>query len=236
MLQLKSLIHEAMGIVTSDEPIEHVCVCGAPVERFRELCPDCKDRRRAEDRRLLLSSAHRSFPEMPWARWNGLADTGKIDPRVLSSVGHWMRSKGNLVLCGPSGCGKTTACVARARKILDQAERGADRDTFEWATGIRFATAGDLAKARRQWPLGDGEPPELEDAARATLLVLDDLGYEPQADPAIPELIDLRYRRGRLTITTTGLTTAELGKRYGEATVRKLIASGEALELFGGAR
>lgn len=168
---------------------------------------------------------------MPWAVWGG--DWTKTSHRgIVAVLGHWTREKGNLVLCGPSGSGKTTGAVARCRNILSAAEKRGTPEEFRFACGIRFATAADLATARRQHPLGDGEPFEIEEAIAAPLLILDELGFESQADTAIPELADIRYRKNRLTITTTGLKEAEMIARYGEATVRKLTASGKLVDVF----
>lgn len=207
------------------------CICGAPVRHYRDVCPQCRENQRAADRHLLLSASSRSLPAMPWAVWGG-AWASRCNGHVVSLLGHWTREKGNLVLCGPSGSGKTTATVARTRAILSAVERRGTPDDFRFACGIRFATAVDLATARRQHPLGAGEPFELEEAFEATLLILDELGFEPQADTAIPELADIRYRKGKLTITTTGLRPEEMVSRYGEATVRKLVANGKLETVF----
>lgn len=206
------------------------CVCGAAVRFYRDVCPECQAAQRTADRRLRLGEAYRSLAGLPWAFWSG-SWVKTSHPTIVAELGQWTRAKGNLVLSGPSGCGKTTGAVARARVILDNAIKQADPETFRFACGIRFASALDLATARKQWQLGNGEPPEIEEAIDASLLILDELGFEPQADTAIPELADLRYRKNRLTITTSGLSEAELVSRYGEATIRKLIAQGRILEV-----
>lgn len=216
------------------ESVPPLCDCGAPVRRHRELCADCLLRQRRADRSLLLAHARASLPTMPWARCGGGWEP-TADPQILDAVAHWTREKGNLVLLGRTGCGKTTAVVARIRGMLDRAERELDAQAFRWAAGIRFAVAADLALSRKRWSLGNGEAPEVEDAMRATLLVLDELGFEPQWDTAIPEVVDLRYRRGLLTIATSGCTSEKLSARYGEATVRKLVAGGRQIDAFGGA-
>ena len=211
--------------------ISPTCVCGVPVRHYRDTCDNCKATQRKADRRLLLGASLRSLPAMPWAFWVGdWAQT--CDEKILAALGRWVRAKGNLVLCGPTGCGKTTASVARIRKLLAQAEQPCSPEDFRFACGIRFAGAADLATARKQHPLGSGEPFVIEEAIDASLLILDELGYESQQDTAIPELADIRYRKGRLTITTTGLRPAEMVARYGEATVRKLIGQGKIVSAF----
>lgn len=207
------------------------CVCGVPVRQYRDTCPQCRQVQRAADRRLLLGAAMRSLPAIPWAVWGG--DWTKTSERsIVATLGHWTREKGNLLLCAPSGAGKTTGAIARSKNILSATEKRGTPDDFRFACGIRFATAADLATARRQHALGQGEPWEIEEAIEATLLILDELGFEPQVDTAIPELADIRYRKNRLTITTTGLRPNELTSRYGEATVRKLIGQGKLVSAF----
>ena len=207
------------------------CVCGAPVRHYRDVCDVCRAVQHIADRRLLLGASRRSLPDMPWAVW-GEGWTSTCARGIVAALGHWTRAKGNLVLCGPTGCGKTTAAVARARKLLEQAERPCPPEDFRFACGVRFAAAADLATARKQHPLGSGEPVEIETAIDASLLILDELGYESQQDTAIPELADIRYRKNRITITTTGLRPAEMVARYGEATVRKLVGGGQLVSAF----
>lgn len=211
--------------------IAPTCVCGVAVRFYRDVCPDCIVAQRLADRRLRLGEAHRSLAGLPWAVWGGRW-TKDASPVIVEAVRLWTRAKGNLILTGASGCGKTSGAVARSRVILSKAEKGGEPEDFRFACGIRFAAAVDLATARKQWQLGHGEPPEIETAIDATLLILDELGFEPQTDTAIPELADLRYRKNRLTITTSGLRESELIARYGEATVRKLTAMGRIIDGF----
>jgi len=216
-----------LNIPAAEFPPE--CVCGEPVQYYRQSCPKCQELQRLADRRLLLGEAIRSLAGFPWAVWGGKWESD-CQYVIVSALGHWTRAKGNMLLSGPSGCGKTTASVARARMILQKAEKEGTPDEFRFACGIRFASALDLSTARKQHALGHGEPPEIETALDAELLILDELGFEAQTDTVIPELADLRYRKNRLTITTTGLRPAELVSRYGEATVRKLCGQKDMVE------
>ena len=82
-----------------------------------------------------------------------------------------------------------------------------------------------IANARANVELGR-EAPDVVDALRATVLVIDDLGAEdPRAlRSAIPDVLHKRHRDPRLTtIVTTGLGESELGKLYGGGLVRRLF-------------
>lgn len=229
--ELMQQFHAAM-ILQDGVELERTCdICGAKVQRIRERCADCRTRMAQQDRKLQLGCAYASLPAMPWAERGGAYEQ-QCNPVVIAAMGRWTRAKGNLVVVGPTGCGKTSAAVARIRAILSRALQGADRASFEFAAGIRFTTASEIAIARKRWPLGDGEAPEVEDAITATLLVLDELGYESQGDTAVPEIIDARYRKGKLTIATSGQTRDGLVARYGDATVRKLVAAGQLVDAF----
>lgn len=220
---------KALNMPESDS--RPTCVCGVPVRYYRDVCDACRETKRLADRRLLLGPSRRALSDMPWAVWGGKWATTSAKS-IVAELGRWVPAKGNLVLCGPTGCGKTTASVARIRKLVESAEQTCPPEDFRFACGVRFAAAADLATARKQHPLGSGEPIEIEAAIDATLLILDEVGFESQQDTAIPELADIRYRKARTTITTTGLTPAEMIARYGEATVRKLVGSGKLISAF----
>jgi hypothetical protein len=111
------------------------------------------------------------------------------------------------LLMGPTGCGKTSAAL-----WLRSGFPG------EWL-GAR-----ELGACERRHPLGDGAPPAFELACAARVLYLDDLGAEDQRDvPVLQHVLDQRYSRTLATVTTTGLTAAQLTERYGAATVRRMV-------------
>lgn len=205
-----------------------------PVRWYRDLCDTCKAIRVQESRRLRMSDALRTMPEA-FHSWAEVA--AKADKRIVEALRAWTRPGGNLVLLGPSGVGKTTAVCARVRGIIDSAIRGAkDPESFAWATGIRWVDAPALAKASRNHALGRGDAPEIATAVGATLLVLDELGYEQARDRTIADVIEQRYNRQLLTISTSGRTRAEMVQQYGDAVFRKLIATGVIVDCHGGAR
>ncbi len=117
----------------------------------------------------------------------------------------------NIVFSGATGVGKSVAAaiVVRSRNIR-----------CCW-----YATR-DLCEKVRQWPLGKGEPEDIERAKGAGLLVLDDLGLESADHGTLLSIIEARYWKALPTITTTGLGTAELIEKYGEAFYRRLLNCG----------
>lgn len=202
------------------------------VRWYRDLCDTCKAIRVQESRRLRMSDALRTMPESfhSWAEV-----TAKADRRIVEALRGWERSKGNLVLLGPTGVGKTTAVCARVRGIIDTAIRGkVDPEAIAFAAGIRWIDAPTLSRATRQYALGRGEPPDVTESICATLLVLDELGYEQSRDRAIADVIEQRYNRQLLTISTSGRTRAEMVTQYGDAVFRKLIAGGSVIDCHGG--
>lgn len=227
MKKLKDLL----GGIELEPPSSFLCQCGAEVSTWRERCQECQAMQRKADRALLLGYAYASLPAMPGAFWDQL--DGRVNPTVIAALRAWRGGDAGLLITGPSGCGKTTACVAKMRLILDTArDKDVPREKFKFAARMRFVVAADLAIARRQWPLGGGEAPAVEEAMRASLLVLDEIGYESTADTAVPETIDARYRRGLPTVVTTGLRFNEVEKRYGEATTRKFLGRGKVVDAW----
>jgi len=225
---LRDCLAEAMVSLDASEPGEPVCdECRVvPVRWYRDLCPSCHEARVERDRRLTMSEALRTLPESyhTWAEVKTHADA-----RIVKGLAEWTRSSGSLLVIGPTGIGKTTAVCARVRAMIEATIRRVhppmlpiDASTVRFCAGIRWTDARALVRASIEWKWGHGSAPEVEQAERATLLVLDELGYELSRTDAIHKLIEDRYKLQRLTITTSGLTWQELEKRYGDAVARKL--------------
>lgn len=187
------------------------------------------------ERRNLRSDIRERLAGMPagkWARVDNPMWRERIDPRLQRVATHWDPSRGNLLMLGKSGLGKTFTLVALAHRLATEAVADFDENALIaracWRDGYGLVTA------RRQHRLGKSEAPDVQSALAAGLLFLDEIGHEPE-DPVLWEIADQRYRHNRLTLTTSGMTRAQLDDRYGEAFVRRLVEpKGAVLDLWEG--
>lgn len=139
----------------------------------------------------------------------GLPDPAGAGRKVLAAAG--------AVLAGPSGSGKTSLAVACMRERL---------------LGALFMPAIRLGVARLQGKLGDGEADAVEQAVRADLLVLDDVGQEAKtATNAVRDVVFARHDAERPTWITTGLTSQQLAELYGDGFLRRVLEGAVALKL-----
>lgn len=140
----------------------------------------------------------------------------------------WKRPSGSAIFSGPTGIGKTLCLVALGRGLVGRL--GSDKPSEEdrwWLRRVRFVRAAHLVRAHRQHPLGSGEPPEVERAVTASLLLLDDVGNErDDRDGVMFDVVDRRYMRNRPTLLTTYLGPEQLANRYGDAFIRRLLDHG----------
>jgi hypothetical protein len=150
-------------------------------------------------------------------------------PESLARVVAWNWGDGPRLIVGASGRGKSTACALLIRRLLRDwvvlgtpEARRAERASW-WRSRA-------LAREVQFSPLG--KPcPSMESAIRAPLLILDDLGWEP--DPAfIGDLLCERDDNGRPTIATSGQPLEALEARYGAPLVRRLIERGQLVEAW----
>lgn len=201
------------------------------------MCERCREREGAELRKLALLKARRSLPAWPHATFENAAIAQMVYRPVLEAALGWRSSKGGqvhgLALLGPTGRGKSTAAHAICDRILRMADRGelAGED-FTRATKLRWTKGRDLADAARRHKLGDGRSPEEREARGASVLVIDELGYEGLVDDVIPRLLDHRYEKGLPTIVTSGRKREALAERYGEATVRRFTERATVVECW----
>lgn len=136
----------------------------------------------------------------------------------------WNPSMGSALLIGPTKAGKTAAAGYLFRRLLGRGV-GAGGQAWQLAKRLQWSNAVDLDRARHEHPIGKGEAPEITDATHASVLVIDDIGWDRTPD-AVTTVLDARYKLGRPTICTTSRTLAELGARYGGAVTRRLLESG----------
>jgi DNA replication protein DnaC len=155
-----------------------------------------------------------------------------IHPKLLAAIDAW-DGKSSLVVLGPTGAGKTTGMVELVITL-------ATRQAWPLCPVPLFAKARDLTQAWRGSKLGAEVDPECVDAAKsARLLLLDDLGQEPN-DPqrVLWAIADARYDRRTPTIVTSGLRVDGLTTRYEDAFLRRFEEacgkdSGRVVDLWG---
>jgi DNA replication protein DnaC len=127
-----------------------------------------------------------------------------IEPKLLAAVKAYPTPCA--LFLGPTGCGKTSA----ASWIMA-------------AHACHMVRSRDLASASRRHGLGEGYPPEVEQARARGLLVIDDVGSEGGDVATLQDILDHRYSRGYPTIVTTGLTDEGLQKHLGAAHYRRIV-------------
>jgi DNA replication protein DnaC len=128
--------------------------------------------------------------------------------RALAAVG----AKADWILLeGKAGLGKTTlaTCIARERVRSEGS--------------LVFLDGYELATMRAEARLG-AEPPELEAAKRASLLILDDIIPKPSnpLHDTTAEFVQARHRDGRSTIITSGFPKPKVEERLGAGIARRI--------------
>lgn len=144
----------------------------------------------------------------------------------LEAVLGWRWGGGNLLLLGSTGLGKSTAAAILFRWLLREGVRLAGK-AWNSARFMAWFGAADLLAASREHPFGKGEAPECQQACRASLLVLDDAGWDRDPGPC-SLVLDERYRCGLPTVITSGKTEGDLRGHYGAAVVRRMTETGGA--------
>ncbi len=136
----------------------------------------------------------------------------------------WRWGGGSIVFLGLTRIGKSTVAAWLFRRLLHEGWTRGGSD-WELAQRLRWYSAEALCLARREHPLGHGEAPEIINAVGASLLVIDDAGWD--RDPAaVSSVIASRYEKGIPTLVTSGRTLEDLQKHYGAAVVRRITESG----------
>ena len=154
-------------------------------------------------------------------------------PELLSAVSSkelakaasaWRVGAPSLILLGPTRIGKSTAAGWLFRRLVHE---GVKHGGVAWTFAKRLAWFGAdaLDRARREHPLGKGDAAEIVQACSASLLVIDDAGWDRDRQ-AVSEVLADRYERELPTVITSGRTTDELTVHYGAAVVRRMLESG----------
>lgn len=197
-----------------------VCAsCRQPAAEERKFCESCAEVEFLERRRARLAAAWASLP----ARFRGVDSWRWPEPR-RSSLREIYRDPGNCLLVGTPGVGKTAGACAVFAKVLRAAEsKNATPEQVDDAARSRFVSVSALIRACAAHPLGGAEVPMFREAARAPLLVLDELGYDLGAPRHHDrDLVDARYNSGGRTIFTTGHTQSTVEAAWGGGTGRRV--------------
>ncbi len=227
------------------------CACGALLAECDGItCADCaakateldrqqaRARARSERETRTRQTGERAYAAVP--DWPHLHD-GDAYARVVTHPGlraigeRYTPGHGSILLLGPSGAGKTSAIARAMHRIrAERIDRVLDERSAEAADRLReieryvWVTAWDIARAHGAHRYGTGDEPDLvARAARARLLVIDEMGPEPvHRVGELMDLVDRRYARGLPTVATSGLALAIWRERYGDALFRRLTETG----------
>lgn len=213
-------------------PAEWRCSCGTLFEAPATsgdppLCRACAEKaqiaREHEQRRARLAAETLASipPRFRWASFDAPEMSQRVRPAsIIERARELVATGGNVVLLGDSGSGKTSLAIALLRAIAD------DKNTIG-----RFFTSFELAEARRQSRLGAGEAPAVDRAARAGIIVLDELAAEMARDTGVDEVIRRRHDHNVRTIYTSGFDRKVISDRYGSGVERRIFEGATVLRL-----
>jgi DNA replication protein DnaC len=181
-----------------------------------------------QERQKAAREVLRRMPEFLRDPKRGELESRLKDHRLLEASREWSAERhGNLALLGPSDIGKTTTAGIVYRVLLAQ---GVAQGGPAWnrAASLLWVAATELEHCRETHPRGS-EPPLFTQACRASVLVVDDLGYDRDNKNVLEVMAFRATRVHARTIVTAGLTIAELERHYGGAGVRKILEMGAGL-------
>ncbi len=169
---------------------------------------------------------HAIFPIYRRALFGSEILRARVERKAAIEEGHSFAGKPYVALCGISGTGKSHLAAACMRRYVELRPRAALR--------IRMYDCIELASEERRHSLGEGFSPAVERARNLELLVLDDLGSEPNNPTSpIPALIAHRYNLGLSTWVTTWLTPEKMSERYGDGIARKVFGRAALIDCGG---
>lgn len=203
-------------------------------------CPKCREAREERERIAAEERGRQAHEERRRDRieytrtnlplrfqWASSLDVPELRQRVrpasiIAKAKSLVTTKENVVLLGDAGLGKTSLACALLCEIAAHMN----------VTGM-FVNSFEIAEARRQHRLGQGEPEIIDRALEAGILLIDELGAEQSKDLAVDELIRARHDGMDRTIFTTGFSQAFLTEKYGAGVARRIFEGSAILRLGG---
>lgn len=194
------------------------------------VCDPCAARVQREEQDAGLAAAYASIPaEFRWARPTAQELTGRVHklkpgPDVEARV----RALGDaprVLLHGAGGAGKTSLACAVLRHVIDAGRYPAPAAAFNLARRARFVAARCIADRR-----DESEPYRVlrSDCARASVLVLDDVGQEAgdgyranDRSKLIADILADRHDANAQTIVTTFADESQWRSMYGDGIARR---------------
>jgi hypothetical protein len=191
--------------------------------------------------------ARKNLPAWKFARFGNQVWESRCDPKLLAVVKSWVPmtlSDGKLVpqgmlLCAPSGAGKSTAVLARLYETASRLRRASldGRSTVRYPPGLMWVSEQQLMTAQ-----DERHAQLLNEARSVSLLVLDEFGFAGGHDaargrtPIGLDILSNRYDQQLATVVTSGMSVAQLAKRYGVAITRRMQDGAKVVDMLAGAR